>query len=64
MPTCPRTAPEIVYSTCEYPLDGYEIAAVRVDGTDKRRLTEDGYFDHYPVWSPDGRRIGSHRLCG
>ena len=47
----------IVYSTCEYYSDGYEIAAVRVDGTDKRRLTEDGYFDHYPVWSPDGKQI-------
>ena len=47
----------IVYSTCEYRLDGYELAAVRVDGTDKRRLTVDGYFDHYPVWSPDGKQI-------
>ena len=46
----------IVYSTCEYPLDGYEIATVRVDGTDQRRLTKDGHFDHYPVWSPDGNR--------
>ena len=46
----------IVYATCEYPLDGYEIATVRVDGTDKRRLTKDGHFDHYPVWSPDGKR--------
>ena len=35
-----------------------------MDGTDKRRLTEDGYFDHYPVWSPDGSRLAfvSHRL--
>ena len=48
---------QIVYSTCEYYRDGYEIAAVRVDGTDKRRLTVDGYFDHYPVWSPDGKQI-------
>ena len=49
----------IVYSTCEYPLDGYEIATVRVDGTDQRRLTKDGHFDHYPVWSPDGKQIST-----
>ena len=27
------------------------------DGTGKRRLTENRDLDHYPVWSPDGRRI-------
>ena len=47
----------IVYSTCEYPDGGYELASVDIDGTNKRRLTRDGHFEHYPVWSPDGRKI-------
>ena len=54
----------IVYSTCEYFDDGYEIVTVKMDGTGRRRLTQDGYFDHYPVWSPDGKQIAfvGHRL--
>ena len=48
---------QIVYSTCEHVYGGYGIAAVELDGTGGRRLTEDGYFDHYPVWSPDGKRV-------
>ena len=56
----------VVYSTCEYVLDepgggmyseGYEIAMVNIDGTDKKRLTNNERFDHYPVWSPDGTRV-------
>ena len=63
----------IVYSTCEFPTDppptpgyqsdnpreklGYEIAVVNIDGTSKDRLTRNAYFEHYPVWSPDGSRI-------
>ena len=47
----------IVYSTCEYRDGGYELATVNIDGTDKRRLTQDPYFEHNPVWSPDGRKI-------
>ena len=56
----------VVYSTCEYMLDeseigmssgGYEIAAVNIDGTDKKRLTTNWRFDHYPVWSPDGTHV-------
>ena len=47
----------IVYSTCEHDRDGYELAVMNIDGMGKRRLTEDGYFDHYPVWSPDGKRV-------
>ena len=48
---------EIVYTTCEHRHDGYGLSAVKPDGTGKRRLTEDGYFYHYPVWSPDGERV-------
>ena len=63
----------IVYSTCEFPLDdsspyqrndvnprallGYEIAVVNIDGTSQRRLTNNAYLEHYPVWSPDGSKI-------
>ena len=57
----------IVYSTCGYMPDepgpygqyseGYEIAAVNIDGTDQKRLTNNERFDHYPVWSPDGTQV-------
>ena len=50
----------IVYSSCEFrdEFDGYEIATVNIDGTNRRRLTSDRIrYDHYPVWSPDGDRI-------
>ena len=35
----------------------YEIGTVAIDGTQVRRLTENENIDHYPTWSPDGRRI-------
>ena len=58
----------IVYTSCEYSTDRgprysgrakyhYEIASVAIDGSDPKRLTENDYMDHYPAWSPDGRRI-------
>ncbi len=62
----------IVYASCEYMLDkpftdtmeastiyseGYELAAVNVDGTAQRRLTKTEHFDNYPAWSPDGTQI-------
>ena len=59
----------IVYSSCEYLLhepdprgiisEDYEIVAMNIDGTDKKRLTKNQYFDHYPVWSPDGTQIAT-----
>lgn len=54
----------IVYSTCAYfgsgyaesPYDeadyGYELVVSNIDGTDRRRLTENKIFDNFPVWSP------------
>ena len=63
----------IVYSTCQYETESlpeplydyydraekynYEIATIGIDGSSPKRLTENEYFEHYPVWSPDGARI-------
>ncbi len=60
----------VVYSTCEYMPDepepeigkyseGYEIASVNMDGTDRKRLTKNERFDHYPVWSPNGTQVAT-----
>ena len=35
----------------------YEIASVRIDGSDLQRLTDNEWIDHFPTWSPDGTRI-------
>ena len=45
-----------------YLLDGrsryiYEIASVAIDGSEWRRLTTNGYLDHFPSWSPDGSLV-------
>ena len=64
---------KIVYATCEFPTTGaeggedtsktdrskynYELATIYLDGKEQRRLTENVYVDHFPVWSPDGSRI-------
>ncbi len=63
---------EIVYSTCEYTLsppvpdaygfdfrysEGYELNIINLDGTGKRRLTENDNLENFPTWSPDGTRI-------
>ena len=61
----------IVYSTCEFPMVnpslvedpdpraklGYEIAVADIDGASQMRLTSNATFEHYPTWSPDGRKI-------
>ncbi|MCY4623858.1 MAG: hypothetical protein OXC99_02470 [Chloroflexi bacterium] len=59
---------QIVYATCNYmpepvhesiygPIRNYEIAVANIDGTGKRRLTTNDYFDHFPAWSPDGTEV-------
>ena len=56
----------LVYSTCEYvgpnhEVNGagfvYEIATIGIDGTGRRRLTQDRTYQNFPAWSPDGTRI-------
>ena len=58
----------IAFSSCQYKAEdmtyNYEIASVAIDGSDRRRLTNDGYMDHYPAWSPDGRSIAFIRGRG
>ena len=59
---------QVVYSSCEFPTGegqlrptredfNYEIVAINLDGTDKRRLTLNTHLDHFPAWSPDSDRI-------
>ena len=37
--------------------DDMEIFSIHTDGSNLERLTDNGYFDLYPVWSPDGTQI-------
>ena len=58
----------LVYASCRYPRayspefrdaggGTFELARVAVDGRNVERLTVNEAVDHYPAWSPDGRRI-------
>ena len=46
----------LAYTSCQYKTEdrtyNYEIASVAIDGSDRRRLTEDRYMDHYPHGLP------------
>ena len=63
---------QIAYTSCEFSTEGaqgylgshparvgfnYEIATINLDGRGQKRLTENLFLDHYPMWSPDGSRI-------
>ena len=43
--------------TDEGTIDDFEIETSRLDGSDRRRLTDNAIYDISPVWSPDGSRI-------
>ena len=62
---------KLVYSTCEYPVARqgerlsnwyrapakYELGTIDLETLERRRLTDDSVMDHFPAWSPDGRKI-------
>ena len=62
----------IVYTTAKHLTKGdydpwgatrnFEIEVSALDGSDRRRLTENGDLDISPLWSPDGRRIAFARI--
>ena len=53
----------IVYATTRHTTArDFEIETSRLDGSDRRRLTDNGMQDVSPVWSPDGSRIAFARV--
>ena len=55
----------IVYATSRHKTNGsrnFEIETSKMDGSDRQRLTEHGYQDVYPIWSPNGAYIAFSRL--
>ena len=47
----------LVYTYCVKREGEFEIAVVNLETYKQLRLTENLFLDHYPVWSPDAKRI-------
>ena len=47
----------LVYTYCVKMESAFEIAVLNLESYKQLRLTENLFLDHYPVWSPDGKRI-------
>ena len=47
---------QIAFS-CDFVREGYEIVVIDLESGEWRWLTDNADLDHYPVWSPDGKRI-------
>ena len=62
----------LVYATTRHRVPGslgcptrnFEIETSRLDGSDRRRLTDHGLWDLSPAWSPDGASIAFARFIG
>ena len=62
----------LVYATTRHKVPGslgcptrnFEIETSRLDGSDRRRLTDHGLWDLSPAWSPDGASIAFARFRG
>ena len=71
-PDVSQDGSRIVYTTAKHLTKGdydpwgatrnFEIEVSALDGSDRRRLTENGDLDISPLWSPDGRRIAFARI--
>ena len=54
----------VVHTTFRHKTKGrrnFEIETVKLDGSDRRRLTENRVWDRRPAWSPDGGQVAFSR---
>ena len=61
-----NVAAKIVFSARQKHLgeELYHIYAMEDDGSNLRRITDPNYYDYFPHWFPDGKRIVFERDWG